>query len=72
MADPAEKLVLKPDVTKKFLSNYSYTSDRESFMYLDLLMANKNIDALNNTLLEFKQIQTLDLSGNNIADINVL
>ena len=30
MAEQEEKLVLKPEVIKKFLSNYDYTADREN------------------------------------------
>ncbi len=71
MADE-EKLVLKPDVIKRFLQNYDYTPERDSLQFLDLVMANKRIEALNNSLLEFKHVQTLELSGNNIVDITVV
>ncbi len=71
MADE-EKLILKPEVIKRFLSNYDFTFDREKMQFLDLIMANKRIEALNNSMLEFKTVQHLDLSGNNIVDINVL
>lgn len=30
MADSEEKLVLKPEVIKKYLSNFDYTPDREN------------------------------------------
>jgi Leucine-rich repeat (LRR) protein len=72
MAEQEEKLVLKPEVIKKFLSNYDYTADRESMQYLNLIMANKRIEALNNSILEAKHVQLLDLSNNNIVDINIL
>jgi len=35
-------------------------------------MANKRIEALNNSILEGKHVKFLDLSGNNIVDINVV
>lgn len=56
MAEAEEKLVLKPEVIKKFLSNFDYTADRESMQFLNLVMANKKIEALNNALLEAKHV----------------
>ncbi len=67
-----EKLVLKPEIIKLFLGNFSYSPTYESFTYLDLNLANRRIEALNNHILEFKGVLTLDLSGNNIVDINLL
>ncbi len=72
MAESEEKLVLKPEVIKKLLSNYDYTSDRESMQFLNLVMANKRIEALNNSLLEAKHVQLLNLQNNNIVDINII
>jgi len=67
-----DKLVLKPEIIKLFLSNYNYTADRESLQFLDLNLGSRRIEALNNHILEFKTIQTLDLSNNNIVDVNIL
>jgi hypothetical protein len=61
MAEPEEKLVLKAEVIKKYLSNFDYTQDRESMQFLHLILANKRIEALNNSLLEAKHVQFLDL-----------
>lgn len=61
MAEQEEKLVLKPEVIKKFLTNYDYTPDRENMQYLHLIMANKRIEQLNNSILEAKHVQLLDL-----------
>ncbi len=73
MADEAtEKLILKQEVIKRFLSNYDYTPDREGLQFLTLIMANKRIEALNNSLLDFKSVQFLDMSSNNIVDVNLL
>ena len=72
MAEQEEKLVLKPEVIKKFLSNYDYTPDRENMQYLHLVMANKRIEQLNNSILEAKHVQLLDLQNNNIVDVNIL
>lgn len=72
VADGEEKLVLKPEVIKKFYSNLDLTADRESFQYLSLTMASKRIEALNNSILEAKHVQFLDLQNNNIADINLI
>ena len=72
MADSEEKLILKPEVIKKFLSNFDYTTDRESMQYLNLIMASKRIETLNNSILEAKHVQFLDLSNNNIVDVNVI
>ena len=72
MADQEEKLVLKPEVIKKFLANYDYTPDRESMQYLHLILANKRIEALNNSILEAKHVLFLDLQNNNVVDISIL
>jgi hypothetical protein len=72
MAEPEEKLVLKPEVIKKFLANYDYTPDRESMQFQHLILANKRIEALNNSVLEAKHVTFIDLSNNNIVDVNVL
>lgn len=56
MADAEEKLVLKQEVIKKYMSNFDFTADRESMQYLNLIMANKKIEALNNSILEGKHV----------------
>ena len=72
MVEAEEKLILKPEVIKKFLSNYDYTPDRESMQYLNLIMSGKRIEALNNSLVERKHIQFLDLSNNKVADVTIV
>ena len=61
MAESDEKLVLKAEVIKKYLQNFDYTADRESMQFLHLILANKIIDSLNNSILEAKHVQFLDL-----------
>jgi hypothetical protein len=56
MAESEEKLVLKAEVIKKYLSNLDYTNDRESLQFLHLILANKRIEALNNSILEAKHV----------------
>lgn len=36
------------------------------------ILENKRVEALNNSILDFKYVQHLDFSGNNIVDINLL
>jgi Leucine-rich repeat (LRR) protein len=72
MADSDEKLVLKPEVIKKYLQNFDYTTERDTMQFLNLILANKRIEALNNSILEAKHVQFLDLQNNNIVDIAVL
>jgi len=72
MADSDEKLVLKNDIVKKYLSNFDFTPDREAMQFQHLILANKRIEALNNSILEAKHVTFLDLSNNNIVDIAVL
>lgn len=72
MADSDEKLVLKAEVIKKYLQNFDYTPDREAMQYLHLILANKRIEALNNSILEAKHVQFLDLQNNNIVDIAIV
>ena len=63
---------MKPEVIKKYLSNYDYTADRESLQFLNLMLANKRIEALNNSILEAKHVQVLDLQNNNIVDVGLV
>lgn len=56
MADTEEKLVLKPEVIKKFLTNFDYTTERDSMQFLDLVIANRRVEALNNSILEAKHV----------------
>lgn len=63
---------MKPEVIKKYLSNFDYTPDRESMQYLHLVLANKRIEALNNSVLEAKHVTLLDLQNNNVVDVNIL
>lgn len=72
MADTEEKLILKPEVIKKFLTNFDYTQDRESMQFLHLVIANRRVEALNNSILEAKHVQFLDLQNNNIVDVNII
>ncbi|CDW78522.1 leucine rich repeat family protein [Stylonychia lemnae] len=72
MAEQEEKLVLKPEVIKKYLTTFDYTPDRESMQFLHLILANKRIEALNNSILEAKHVTFLDLQNNNIVDVNIV
>jgi hypothetical protein len=36
------------------------------------ILENKRVEALNNSILDFKYVQHLDFTGNNIVDINLL
>jgi Leucine-rich repeat (LRR) protein len=71
MADD-EKVILKNDLIKKYMHDFDYTLDRQSFQYKGLNLGSRRLDALNNSILDFKFIQNLDLSNNNIVDINLL
>jgi Leucine-rich repeat (LRR) protein len=68
MADPGEKLVLKPGVVIPFLSNFSMSNDGESFHFTECDMSNKNIEQLNKAIEEAKEVYKMNLSVNNIAD----
>lgn len=72
MADSEEKLVLKAEVIKKYLQNFDYTADHEAMQFQHLILANKRIEALNNSILEAKHVQFLDLQNNNIVDVAIL
>lgn len=68
MADAGEKLVLKPGVVTPFLSNFSMSNDGESFHFIECNMSGKNIEQLNKTIEEAKEVYILNLALNNIAD----
>lgn len=40
--------------------------------FLSLILANKRIEALNNSILEAKHVTFLDLQNNNIVDVNIV
>lgn len=68
MADTSEKLVLKPGVVTPFLSKFGMSNDGESFHFTQCDMSNKNIEQLNKTIEEAKEVFIMNLSINNIAD----
>ena len=70
MAD--EKLVLKPGVVAPFLSGIAMSDDGENFLFTELDMHAKNIEQLNKTIDEAKEVSTCTLSGNNIKDPSAL
>jgi len=71
MADD-EKLVLKPDVLRRHLTNLEFTEDKQSLLCDTLDLHKKRIESLNNSMLEIKHISYLNLSNNSIVDISVL
>ena len=68
MADPNEKLVLKPGVVTPFLSRFGLSKDGESFHFTECDMSNKNIEQLNKAIEEAGKVFIMNLSINNIAD----
>ena len=60
MADAGEKLVLKPGVVTPFLSNFAMSNDGESFHFTELDMSSKNIEQLNKTIEEAKELCSKD------------
>ena len=71
MAD-GEKLVLKPGVVLPFLSNFTISNDGESFLFTDLDMSGKNIEQLNKTIEEAKEVYNVNLNTNGIGDPSAL
>ena len=71
MAD-GEKLVLKPGVVLPFLSNFTISNDGESFQFTDLDMSGKNIEQLNKTIEEAKEVYNVNLNTNGIGDPSAL
>ena len=65
-----EKLVLRPGTILQFLDNFTSTQDGESMQYQDLNMSNKRVEALAKACEEVKDVQNVDLSVNQLADIN--
>lgn len=72
MADAGEKLVLKPGVVTPFLSNFTMSTDGESFHFIECNMSSKNIEQLNKTIEEAKEVYIMNLTLNNIADPSAL
>lgn len=70
--DGAEKLVLKPGAMTVFLSNFERSPDAENFMFQDLHLQNRRVEALAKTMDELKETRKCDLSVNNITDVACL
>jgi len=67
-----EKLILKAGVVTPFLTNFTMSDDGENFLFTDLDMSGKNIEALNKFIEEAKEIYNCNLSQNNIPDPSTL
>lgn len=72
MAEGEEKLVLKPGAMTVYLSNFERGPDNENFMFQDLILQNRRVEALAKTMDELKETRRCDLSVNNIADVACL
>lgn len=72
MAEEGEKLQIKPGVVATYMSNFKMSADGENFTFTELIMQNKRIEQLNKAIEEAKEVHVIDLSFNNIADINPL
>ena len=71
MADE-ERVVIKPGVCKDFLQDFRAVGDGECFLFCKLDMCNKKLEQLNKAVDEVKEVQTVDLSENNLTDIKSL
>lgn len=71
MAD-GEKLVLKPGIVLPFLSNFGPSKEGTDYLFTELDMSGKNIEQLNKTIEEAKEVYKCNLSNNNIADPSAL
>jgi hypothetical protein len=67
-----EKLVLKPEIIKLFLSGAKPTTDREAYQYTEMDMSAHAIEAIPSAIADFKMVTRMDLSGNNIVDVTQL
>jgi Leucine-rich repeat (LRR) protein len=67
-----ERVVIKPGVCKEFLNNFKAVGDGECFMFNDINMSFKKIEQLNKACDEVKEVETVDLSENNLTDIKSL
>ena len=67
-----EKLKLVPGVVKDSLSNIRMSDDGESFLYTDLQMPNRGIEALNKCVEEAKEVYVINFAMNNIPDPSLL
>jgi protein phosphatase 1 regulatory subunit 7 len=68
-----EKLLLKPGVVASFLTNFSWTPNKESFQMTELHMADKVVDAISaKSAEEAKDVLIIDLSLNSLSDCSAL
>ena len=72
MANPDEKLVLKPGVVATFLSDFGSSNDGDSYLMRTCDMSNKNLEQLNKCMEEAKEVYNVNLAVNNIGDPSAL
>ena len=58
-----EKLVLKAGVVTPFLSNFTMSTDGESFHFTDLEMSQKGVEALNKFIEEAREVYNWSLTN---------
>lgn len=63
-----EKLKLVPGIIKDHLSGMKMSDDGESFLFTELIMPNKGIEALNKCVEEGKEVYIVNFANNGIAD----
>ena len=69
MAQPPNKLVLKPGVIYGYLSNFNPTGDNECFQFTDVECSSQELESLAKSMDEVKDAVRIDFSNNGIADI---
>lgn len=72
MADQEEKLVLKSEVIKKYLTNLDWTDDRQSLQCDTMIIESRKIENLGKDFPEVAFLRKLNLTNNNISDISAL
>lgn len=68
------KFVMKPGTgcLSPYLTDFRMTNDGENFIYATLDMPSKEVEAINKTIEEVKEIYNCHLQGNNISDPSCL
>lgn len=72
--DKGGKFVMKPGTQclAPYLTDFRMSTDGESFIFATLDMPSKEVEAINKTIEEVKEIYNCHLQGNNISDPSCL
>jgi Leucine-rich repeat (LRR) protein len=71
-AGSTDKTILKADVISKYLSEFTYSEDKQGMQFVRLDVSDKKVDNLDKAIIEFKHLRYLNFENNGITDWAIL